>query len=271
MTRYLPPASARASAARLRLFCFPFAGGGATAYSGWQRRLGRAARVVPVRLPGRESRIAEPRFTEFGALVDELDEQLGPELDRGPYALFGHSMGAMIAYALAHRRHRAGGRPPQTLMLSAYRPPHLGVPKLFEAVDALRTHESLMDALIALGGIPAELLARPDWLALLLPIAADDLLLCSTVPRRPAEPIRVPLHLFAASGDALVTPSEVGEWARHADAGCDLTVFPGGHFYLREREAELLEHISGLLESSCGAQELDGAHRARPALISSRA
>lgn len=288
MTRYLPPAPAGAPAARLRLFCFPFAGGGATAYSGWQRRLGGAVRVVPVRLPGREARIAEPRFTEFDALLDDLDGQLGPELDRAPYALFGHSMGAMIAYALAHRRHRAGGRAPRALMLSAYRPPHLGVPKLFEAVDAARTREALMDALIALGGIPAELLARPDWMALLLPIAADDLLMCSTVPRRPADPIPVPLHLFAASGDALVTPSEVGEWARHADAGCELTVFPGGHFYLREREAEVLEHVAGLLDrygaalddtdpdedSDPGETALDGNALEAPAadaLVSSRA
>ena len=251
MTRYLPPEPAGAGAARLRLFCFPFAGGGATAYSGWQRRLGRAVRVVPVRLPGREARIGEPRFTEFGALIDDLDAQLGPALDQGPYALFGHSMGAMIAYALAHRRHRAGRRPPKALMLSAYRPPHLGVPKLFEAVQALRTREALMDALIALGGIPAELLARPDWMALLLPIAADDLLMCSTVPRWPADPIPVPLQLFAAADDALVTPSEVAEWARHTDAGSELTVFPGNHFYLREREQETLRHISGLLAGYC--------------------
>jgi len=246
VTRYLPPPSGAAPTG-LPVFCFPFAGGGATAYSGWQRRLGPSVRVLPVRLPGREVRIAEPRFTDIDALVADLDEQLGPELERGPHVLFGHSMGAMIAYTLAHRRVRLGKRPPRALLLSAYRPPHLGVPSMFDTVAEVRTEDALVDTLTAIGGIPKQLLRHAEWMSMLLPIARDDLLVCSSVPRRPADPIPVPLHLFAGSDDALVAPRDVAEWARHGDAQSDPAVFPGGHFYLRDHEAEFLAHLSGLL------------------------
>ena len=247
MTRYLPPQASGDEPTGLPVFCFPFAGGGATAYSGWQRRLGPSVRVLPVRLPGREVRIAEPRFTDIDELVADLDEHLGPELERSPHLLFGHSMGAMIAYTLAHRRVRLGKRPPRALLLSAYRPPHLGVPRIFDTVAEVRTEDALMDTLTAIGGIPDQLLRHAGWMSMLLPIARDDLLLCSSVPRRPADPIPVPLHLFAGNDDTLVAPRDVAEWAGHGDAQSDLAVFPGGHFYLRDREAEFLGHLSGLL------------------------
>jgi surfactin synthase thioesterase subunit len=247
VTRYLPPAAPGAAPDGLALYCFPFAGGGATAYSGWQRRLGGAVRVRPVRLPGREARSGEPRFTDLGALVADLDEQLGPELDRGPHLLFGHSMGAMIAYSLAHRRLKAGRRPPRALLLSAYRPPHLGVPHLFNTVAARRTEEALVDTLAAIGGVPRELLEHAEWRALLLPVARDDLLLCASAPQRPADPIPVRLHLFAGADDALAAPGEVAEWARHGSRGSELSVFPGGHFYLRDGERDFLAHLSALL------------------------
>jgi surfactin synthase thioesterase subunit len=236
VTRYLPPAPPGAEpGGGPALYCFPSAGGGATAYSGWQRRLGPAVRVRPVRLPGRAARSGEPRFTDIGALVADLDEQLGPELDGGPHLMFGHSMGAMIAYNLAHRRLRAGRRAPRALLLSAYRPPHLGAPRIFDAVAAKRTEEALVDTLAAIGGVPRQLLKHAEWRAALLPIARDDVLAC---------------------------PRDVAEWARHGSRGGDLAVFPGGHFYPRDGEAGFLAHLSALLARYVGeyAGEYTGDH-----------
>ncbi|MFD0329339.1 thioesterase II family protein [Streptacidiphilus monticola] len=120
MTRYLQAAAVPDT--RLRLFCFPYAGGGASTYAGWQRRLGSRVQVLPVQLPGRESRSGEPRFTDLGALVRDLDRELADELDF-PHILLGHSMGALIAYALARHRAELGERLPEALVLSAYRAP----------------------------------------------------------------------------------------------------------------------------------------------------
>ncbi|MFE1956232.1 thioesterase II family protein [Streptomyces sp. NPDC059524] len=202
MTRYLSRSSIDESAsADVRLFCFPYAGGGASAYGRWQRTLdahGAGVRVLPIQLPGREGRIDEPRFTDLRALIDDLDAELDDELER-PHIFYGHSMGALIAYSLACRRQQRGAPLPEAVVLSAYRAPHLPAPQIArpEASD-----EELIDSLAALGGIPQVLLNHPDFLSALLPVARDDLLLCTgEAASMAAEPRRVPRHQFAGRRD----------------------------------------------------------------------
>jgi surfactin synthase thioesterase subunit len=257
MTGYLPTPDGAAEPG-LPMFCFPFAGGGATTYSGWQRGLGASVRVLPVQLPGRESRIAEPRFTDFDALVADLDERIGPRLERGPHLLFGHSMGSLIAYRLAHRRLRLGKRPPLALLLSAYRPPHMEIPHIFRSPGALDPDGGLPATLKALGGLPPQISERPEWMELLLPIARDDLVMCSNVPPRRPDPIPVPMHLFAADRDLMVQPREVAEWALHTSAEHDFKVFSGGHFYVKEREQLFLRHLATVLARYTAESEAPG-------------
>ncbi|MFJ8791270.1 thioesterase II family protein [Streptomyces sp. NPDC102462] len=228
-----------------RLFCFPYAGGGASAYRRWQRGLDAhdaGVRVLPVQLPGREERFAEPRFTDLDALIDDMDAQLDEELS-APHILYGHSMGALIAYALTRRRQRRGAALPRALVLSAYRAPHLPAPPIADpdAGDA-----ELVAGLAALGGIPPTLLDHPEILSALLPVARDDLRLCLRSRAAPAEPLRVPLHLFAGLGDRLVGVSEVAAWGRHAGRGCELRTMPGGHFFVRSDEGAFLAELASL-------------------------
>ena len=255
MTRYLPEPRADADPSALPVFCFPFAGGGTSAYAGWQRQLGPAVRVLPVRLPGREARIAERRFTDLAELVAELDEQLGPELEQ-PHVLYGHSMGALIAFTLARRRYERGRPLPLALVLSAYRPPHLPIPR----IDGVEGSEGeLISALLTLGGVPKEIVARPEWAAVLLPIARDDLRMCLNVPPSPTEPTPVPIHAFAGRDDILVAPAEVGEWSRHTDREFGMKILPGGHFFIKEREPAFLGQLSALLERYGRERETAGA------------
>ncbi|MER6528560.1 alpha/beta fold hydrolase [Streptomyces sp. NPDC001508] len=228
-----------------RLFCFPYAGGGASAYRRWQRGLDAhdaGVRVMPVQLPGREERFTEPRFTDLDALIDDMDAQLDEELC-APHILYGHSMGALIAYALTRRRQRRGAALPRALVLSAYRAPHLPAPPIADpdAGDA-----ELAAGLAALGGIPQTLLDHPEFLSALLPVARDDVRLCLRSRTAPAEPLRVPLHLFAGRGDRLVGVSEVAAWQRHAGRGCDLRTMPGGHFFVRSDEEAFLAELASL-------------------------
>lgn len=247
MTRYLSPRTHDdTSGTELRLFCFPYAGGGASAYGRWQRSLdahGAHVRVMPVQLPGREGRMDEPRFTELGALIDDMDEQLDGELD-SPHVFFGHSMGALIAYSLAWRRQQRGAPLPQALVLSAYRAPHLPAP---EIADPNASDEDLVASLAALGGIPQVLLKHPDFLAALMPVARDDLLLCAgNRAAADTDPLRVPLHLFAGKRDRLVSVSEVVSWRRHAGRGCEVRTMPGGHFFVRAHEDAFLREVASL-------------------------
>lgn len=228
---------------RLRMFCFPFAGGGASAFSGWQSRLDADVTVVPVQLPGREGRMAEPRFTDLSSLVADLADHLGPELDQ-PHVFYGHSMGAVIAYALAQHRWRLGERLPTALFLAAHRAPHLPAPPAFR--DSL-PDEDLVKVLADLGGLPRVLLNHPEWLAALLPVVRDDLMLCKGVAALDRTPLPVPLHALAGADDRLVTVPEIRAWARYSSSLSNVSVLPGGHFFQREREQAFLTRISALL------------------------
>ncbi|WP_052069717.1 thioesterase II family protein [Streptacidiphilus albus] len=242
MTRYLP--EHRVQDSRIRLFCFPFAGGGASAYAGWQRRLGDRAQVLPVQLPGREGRSAEPRFTDLNALIADLDRELGADLEF-PHILLGHSMGALIAFSLAQHRAGLGRRLPETLVLSAYRAPHLPPPRM---APPNATDLELVESLVGLGGIPQILLDHPEWLSALLPVARDDLLMCSGPGPARQEPLPLPLQVYAGAADVLVSPEEVAEWARYSRGGFSMRTMPGGHFFLRDQEEEFLADLSRVME-----------------------
>ncbi len=246
MTRYLTAARDvhdRPGERRLRMFCFPFAGSGASGYAGWQRWIAPGVQVMPVQLPGRESRMAEPRFTELPKLIDDLDRELGPELDE-PYVLFGHSMGALIAFGLAQQLLATGAPLPRALVVSAYRAPHLPAVPL-ASPDA--PEGELVASLARLGGIPPVLLDHPEWLSALLPIARDDLRLCYGPGPAAHEPLPFPLHAFAGRDDPLVTPAEVREWDRYAADGFTLRTLPGDHFYVRGQEQRFFAELNQLL------------------------
>lgn len=248
-----------------RLLCFPYAGTGGSAYARWQRGLtdrGCAVEVVPVPLPGRESRAREPRFTQLNALVRALDEELDDLLDH-PYLVYGHSMGALVGYALALRRQARGATLPRALLLGAHRAPHLPAPHI-AAVDA--PDAELATALAGLGGLPPLLLDHPEWLRALLPVVRDDLRVCADVDSVRPGAIRVPLHLFAGEGDALVRVAEVVAWRRFAGRGFEVRTVPGGHFFLRSQEEALLDEVAALVRRydrvMTDVGELHGAARA---------
>jgi pimeloyl-ACP methyl ester carboxylesterase len=134
---------------RLRLFCFHHAGGGASAFRGWQDVLAPGIAVYPVQLPGREGRVRERRITDLTTVVTEIEEALGPWLDR-PYAFYGHSMGALIAHALTGRLLVAGKRLPERLLVGAFPGPMLGAP-LAGVPDM--SDEALTDLLVRIGGM----------------------------------------------------------------------------------------------------------------------
>ncbi|GHH47272.1 surfactin synthase thioesterase subunit [Streptomyces umbrinus] len=252
--------------APVRLLCFPFAGGGASAYARWQRELdarGASVDVLPVRLPGREGRYGEPRFTELAPLVQELDEELD-EVLVSPHLLYGHSMGALIAYALIERRQMRGAPLPRAALLAAYRAPHLPPPRLGTDTGAgadgscAASDSGLARALGALGGLPEALLGHPEWLRALLPVVRDDLALCASAGTA-GGPLRVPLHLFAGADDSLVRTSEVTAWRRYAARGCEVRVLPGGHFFLRTHEGWLLDEVAPLVRRYGGRRTVHAA------------
>ncbi|MFG2846349.1 thioesterase II family protein [Kitasatospora sp. NPDC048296] len=245
-TPYLPPAAG--TDADLRLFCFHHAGGAASAYTGWQESLGPQIAVLPVQLPGRERRAAEPRFTRIDALVTDLDRHLDPLLDE-PYAFYGHSMGALVAYHLTLLRAARGRSLPLRLMVGAYPPPHLLAP----IADALNLDDAeLTRWLVDTGGMSELVLGYPDWVRSALDLLRDDLRVCQSHRPTGDHPLPCPIDVFAGEQDPLLPLDRVDGWARHTTAGSRVHAIPGGHFFLHESSTVLLRTVALLLSGRAG-------------------
>lgn len=227
--------------ARTRLFCLPYAGVGISAFRGWSSPLRPDVEVCLIQLPGREDRLSEPRFTRLTELVPSLLTALYPYLDR-PFALFGHSMGGLIAFELTRALRREGGPLPSKLCISARKAPQLretSVP-LHDLPDA-----GLVEKIRRLyDGIPQVILDSPELLRLFLPTLRADLEFCETYIYRPEPPLACPIAAFGGLNDRLVKPGDVEAWREHSTNGFALTLLSGGHFFLKEARADLLAALS---------------------------
>ncbi|MCA1217622.1 thioesterase II family protein [Streptomyces sp. 8L] len=232
--------------AAIRLLCFHHAGGAASSFASWQAGLGPDVTVIPVQLPGRERRVREPRFREFDRLLDELDRQLDPVLDRR-YAMYGHSLGGLIAHELTRRRVTTGRRAPDLLMVGACAAPHL--PRTAVAPGTASDAE-LGSWMGELGGAPSGAARHPQWFRRCVDRLRDDLGLAHSHPRHPAVPLPVPLRVLAAERDPLLPLAQAGEWARHTTGDFEVHTMPGGHFFHREFPEATLRVISRLLPAA---------------------
>jgi len=234
----------REGAEGARLFCFPYAGGGAAAFAGW--RLPRAA-VCPVRLPGRESRTAEAPFERMGALVEALAAAIEPFLDR-PFAFFGHSMGAVVAFELARLLRKRGLPQPRLLVASGARAPQL---RLHHTPPPDPSEEQFLAELRRLGGIPAEALQDPAVLRAILPALAADAALYRRYVYVEDAPLSLPIRAYGGSADPNILPQHLHAWQEQTAAGFVVRLFAGGHFFLHESRAAALAALAADLEPIC--------------------
>lgn len=234
--------------ANLRLFCFPFAGGGGADFRSWRSHLPESIDLCPVILPGREDRLTEPSFTNMEALVEGLCEALDPLLSQTPYAFFGYSMGSWIAYALTQELYRRGKSLPQVLLVAARKAPHL--PDSPPLISTLPDEQMIVAIQERYQAIPKLLLENPEILNLYLPSLRADFQILNTYrwPQHP--PLPIPIHGFYGIEDSL-TPIEMMEaWGIHTSQDFSLVGLPGGHFFLRDSRAELTQQILKFLSYS---------------------
>ena len=230
--------------ARLRLFCFPYAGGAASIYRTWPQSLPAEIEVCAVQLPGRENRLRERAFTNLVALVQALLPPLLPYLDK-PFALFGHSMGALIAYELT-RQLQPYSQTPTHLLVSGRRGPMLP-----ETEALLHTLPSDVAFLAELqrryGNLPAVLFEDAELRALFTPLLRADLTLVETYPSITKTALPCPVVALGGEADPRVSYTELAAWQALTQADFALHTFPGGHFYLNEQVQLLLSTIAGYL------------------------
>jgi medium-chain acyl-[acyl-carrier-protein] hydrolase len=233
--------------ARVRLFCFPFSGGGSTAYRGWAEAL-RGVEVTTVIPPGREVRLREPAFTRMEPLVAALVEALRPRLDDRPFAFFGHSLGAYVALEAARALRRANAPMPRHLFASGCPAPDRRVSR--PPIHAL-PDRAFIEALRRYGGTPEEVLRHEELMELLMPVLRADLEVYETHRDSPEPPLDLPLSAFGGEDDDRATPAEVEGWRAHTSQAFSLRLYPGRHFFVHaERErvhAAILEDLAPLL------------------------
>jgi medium-chain acyl-[acyl-carrier-protein] hydrolase len=224
-----------------RLFCIPFAGGGASTYVQWAAAFrDRPVQIFGVQLPGRENRLAEPAFTRIEPLVAALVDAIEPLLDI-PFSFFGHSMGSLVAFE-ATRALRARGLPqPRQLFLSGGLPPH--VPRDLEPMAHLDDRAFIDEVSKRYGGIPPAVLEHEELLAIVLPILRADISLLESYEFEDDAPLTCPILAYAGVDDVRVDQPRLRRWNELTSADVSTTMFPGGHFYLQSQRPALLEAL----------------------------
>lgn len=230
--------------ARVRLLCLPFAGAGASVYRSWFAAFSPGVNVGAVQLPGREDRLADAPCTRLPHLVASLAAVLQPVCDV-PYVLFGHSMGAMIAFELAHYLQELGRPLPERLFLSAHPAPHR--PRTAPHIHALPDREFL-DEVRRFGGTPDALLDDPEFMALAMPLLRADFTLCETYRYVPRPALDVPLTILGGTADRHVPVSDLEGWEQHSRRDTRVRLIEGDHFFVQHARAAVIQAISEDLE-----------------------
>jgi medium-chain acyl-[acyl-carrier-protein] hydrolase len=234
----------------MRLFCFPYAGGGTAIYHEWQACLPPGIEVCAARLPGREDRLDEVAFNRLVPLVKCIADDLSPLLDR-PFMLFGHSAGAFVAFELARELRRRKEPMPLQLLVSAARAPR--AVHWRPDMHAL-PRPDLIEALKQMQGIEPELLEDESVLDFILPIIRLDFSVLETYEYVNEPPLDRPIVAFAGAHDSDAPAHDMLLWREETTGPLSLHVIDGGHFFLRTARPDLLIRISSILERQLSPQ-----------------
>ena len=239
----VPRANAQA---RLQLFCFPFAGGGASLFRMWPDALPSTVEVCAIQLPGRENRMREPPLTRITDVVDMLATNLGPRITR-PFALFGPSLGALISFELARKLRQQHCSTPICLFVSGRRAPRL--PDPYPPLHDLPEPLFLARVRHRYNGIPQQVLAEPELMQLFLPTLRADLTLLETYTYHSEAPLDCPISAFGGTHDEQATYDALLAWREETNSTFSVRVFPGDHFFVRTAPGLLLQTLATDLQA----------------------
>lgn len=229
---------------KVRLYCFPYGGAGSSMYRAWGSSLPAWVEVHPVHFPGREHRIREAPHPRLEPLLAEVLAGLDPP---GPFALFGHSMGALVVFELARALRRQGRRLPGLMIVSGLGAPQLGRdrPRITDL-----PHDEFLAELKAHFDVTDDLLAEPALLELILPVLRADLATVENYAYTPEPPFDLPIAAFGGAADPEASPAHVAGWKEQSLRPVEVTVFPGGHFYVNAHRTAVIAAVRGALEKA---------------------
>lgn len=244
--------------ARLRLFCFPYAGGRASVFRSWLDALPPGVEVCGIQLPGREERMAEQVYTRLTPLVERCAEAIYPYLDR-PFAFYGHSMGALVSFEIARQLRRVYDRHPVCLYLAAFRAPHLPNPN----IKIYHLPMEVFKVVLRADGIPEAILQNEELMQVMLPIIRADYEVCDTYEYKEEPPLSCPFFLFGGLEDIRVRKADLEAWPVHSSSPSRLLMLPGSHLFLHTTQdlllAEIARDLAMHLASPVSAQHVERA------------
>lgn len=225
--------------AALRLLCFPYAGGSASIFRTWPDALPADVELLAVELPGRGTRFKEQPFQQLAPLIAAFADAVAAQL-QAPFAIYGHSLGALVGFSFARELRRRSCGEPVHLFASGRRAPQLPEPS--------PTHHlpdpQFLAALRRLGGIPEAVFQEPELMAVFLPILRADFVMSEAEVAAPEAPLACPITALGGMTDEKVSIDQLDAWRTQTSAGFERETFPGGHFFLHSARAALLDSLS---------------------------
>lgn len=232
---------------KIRLFCFPYAGGSSAIYRSWANALGNTVEITPVELPGRGIRFKEPFYKSIEDAVNNIYDSIRNDLDQNPYAFFGHSMGSIIAFELAHKLKDFDHPDPVHIFFSGRLPPHI---ESIEDKNAASLPDfEFIKYIKDIGGTPDDVFCNEGLLEVFLPILRSDFWMVHNyqfVPKSRKLDSDITVLFGSSEG---YNESEIGEWSEYSNLSCNTIQFEGGHFFIHSSVNSVLKYISDILNS----------------------
>jgi pyochelin biosynthetic protein PchC len=229
-----------------RIVCCPHAGGSASFFRGWSADLSATTELWAVQYPGHEDRIAEPCADDLHLVAERVAAAVAPLLDR-PLLVFGHSMGAVVAYEVARRIERATPRARITLVVSA-----AVAPGQWQLAFDPGDDDALIEHLRTLDGSTAEVLDDPEMRELVLPPIRSDYRAMAAYRHQSEPRLRRPILAIAGDADPAASPAAMAQWRSFTTGRFALSTLPGGHFYLVAQRAALLRQLTDAAPPGAG-------------------
>jgi medium-chain acyl-[acyl-carrier-protein] hydrolase len=230
--------------AKIRLFCFPYAGGTNIIFRTWGKALGPSIAVCTAHLPGRERRLTEKPYTSAQSLVEAAAEAITPHLDL-PFAFFGHSMGAVISFELARHLRRLNLPLPKHLFLSGRGAAQFGV---MERLTYNLPVNEFAEELRRLNGTPREVLEHQELMELMIPLLRADFQVCQTYCYTEEPALDCPITAFGGLYDHEVTREMVGALREQTSSSFRLLMMPGDHFFVNSAQERILDILAQELQ-----------------------
>lgn len=226
-----------------KLFCFPYAGGSSNIYFKWNQYLLHSIELIPIELAGRGKRIHEKPYDSIDEMINDVFSIIQTyNLSESSYSFFGHSMGAIIAYEVAHyliKKNIVLG--PTHIFLSGRQPPHI-------ITDRDITHnlpdELFKEKLFALGGTPKEFFDHPELLSFFLPLIRNDFKIVETYTYSERKPLSSPITVFLGTEEKDIDEKDISEWSLHSSSSCKIYMFPGDHFFINKFYPKIINIIN---------------------------